>query len=93
MVKKHYSPRTPVRQRDGATENCGLLAFTTQTDESSFAACEILSRRENFQEAAANLYAALRRLDEKGLREIEIRFAPEWGLGKAINDRLKRALG
>jgi len=93
MLKKHYSPRTSVSQSVGTPERAGLLAFTTQPDEAAFAATEILSRRENFQEAAANLYAALRRLDEQGLSAIEIRFAPEWGLGKAINDRLRRALG
>ncbi len=91
MLAKHYAPRARLSKKATIPSRAGLLAFTTQPDEDSFAECEILSRRESFQEAAANLYAALRRLDEKNLTEIEIRFAPEWGLGKAINDRLRRA--
>jgi len=92
MMKKHYSPRTPLTSHADLPRQSGLLAFTSQPDEKEFAVAEILSRRENFQEAAASLYAALRRLDEQTLTSIEIRFAPEWGLGKAINDRLRRAM-
>ena len=44
-------------------------------------------------EAAANFYAALRRLDAAGLEGlVAVPFAPR-GLGVALNDRLRRAAG
>jgi L-threonylcarbamoyladenylate synthase len=42
-------------------------------------------------EAAANLFAALRKLDAIGAPTIAVMPIPEAGLGEAINDRLRRA--
>ena len=42
-------------------------------------------------EAAANLFAALRRLDGLGLGEVVVESVPEFGIGRAIMDRLRRA--
>ena len=42
-------------------------------------------------EAAANLFRAMRFLDAKGVRVIKVQFIPSFGLGEAINDRLRRA--
>jgi L-threonylcarbamoyladenylate synthase len=42
-------------------------------------------------EAAANLFAYLRELDESGAAAIAVMPIPETGLGEAINDRLARA--
>jgi len=42
-------------------------------------------------EAAQRLFAALRRLDAAGVDLIVAELAPEEGLGRAINDRLRRA--
>jgi L-threonylcarbamoyladenylate synthase len=54
-----------------------------------------LSTDKNPVEAAANLFAGLRRLDAEGarlgLRGIAAMPVPEAGLGLAINDRLQRA--
>lgn len=52
---------------------------------------ETLSRTGELKEAAANLFAALHRLDAAGLDLIVAEAAPERGLGRAINDRLRRA--
>ena len=49
---------------------------------------EVLSQSGDADEAAANFFAALRRLDALGLREIIAEFAPSQGLGLAINNRL-----
>ncbi|HSM32666.1 MAG TPA: Sua5 family C-terminal domain-containing protein, partial [Anaerolineae bacterium] len=43
------------------------------------------------REAAANLFAALHRLDALGLDHIVALRVPDAGLGLAINDRLRRA--
>ncbi|MEQ1614361.1 MAG: Sua5 family C-terminal domain-containing protein, partial [Hyphomicrobiaceae bacterium] len=44
-------------------------------------------------EAAANLFAALRTLDQPHINCIAVSHIPNAGLGEAINDRLKRAAG
>ncbi|MBU1212471.1 MAG: threonylcarbamoyl-AMP synthase [Alphaproteobacteria bacterium] len=50
-----------------------------------------LSETADLREAAANLFAALRRLDAEGCRSIAVFPIPREGLGEAINDRLLRA--
>jgi L-threonylcarbamoyladenylate synthase len=52
---------------------------------------EVLSPTGDLREAAANLFAALRRLDESGAARIVAERVPDAGLGRAINDRLQRA--
>ncbi len=101
MLPRHYSPRTPLRlrpagaplRRPRASTRTGLLAFRPVADMDGFAAVEILSRDGDLREAAANLFSALRRLDEQHLDEIWASPAPSEGLGLAINDRLARAAG
>lgn len=51
----------------------------------------ILSPHQNAEEAAINLFAMLRKLDGQGFRCIVAELLPEVGLGRAINDRLRRA--
>ncbi len=53
----------------------------------------ILSPAGNLEEAARNFFAALRKLDESPSRIILAEYLPDEGLGRAINDRLKRAAG
>jgi L-threonylcarbamoyladenylate synthase len=52
---------------------------------------EVLSKKGDFREAAANLFAAIRRLDAAKLDLILAEPVPEVGLGRAIMDRLRRA--
>ncbi|MEM8782551.1 MAG: L-threonylcarbamoyladenylate synthase [Planctomycetota bacterium] len=52
---------------------------------------EDLSTTGDLTEAAANLFAAMHRLDAAGLDAIVAQAVPEIGLGRAINDRLRRA--
>ncbi|MND05116.1 SUA5 domain protein [compost metagenome] len=47
--------------------------------------------RGDLVEAAANLFAYLRRLDRPGFAAIAVAPIPAKGLGEAINDRLRRA--
>ncbi len=51
---------------------------------------EVLSPSGNLREAAANLFAALHRLDAMGLDRLVAYGVPEHGLGIAIMDRLRR---
>ena len=46
---------------------------------------------KNIEEAAKNLYSTLRKIKNDGFAKIAVEKIPNKGLGKAINDRLKRA--
>ena len=50
-----------------------------------------LSRNSNLNEAAKNLYKILRIIKKKGYKKIHVVKIPNFGLGVAINDRLKHA--
>lgn len=51
----------------------------------------ILSPAGNLAEAAKNLFGALRQLDKMPVELILAEFVPDEGIGRAINDRLRRA--
>ncbi|MBT1702502.1 L-threonylcarbamoyladenylate synthase [Chryseosolibacter indicus] len=51
----------------------------------------ILSPTGKLEEAAQNLFTALRGFDKMPIEVILAEFVPDVGLGKAINDRLRRA--
>ena len=94
QLPSHYAPKTRLQfVRDAAppgdSERVGLLAMGP-TLASGYAAIEVLSESGELREAACNLFAALRRLDERQLDRIVCEFAPQQGLGNAINDRLWR---
>ena len=69
----------------------GLLSFRPIDDTSPFSAVEVLSPDGDLQEAARNLFSALRRLDTADMDLIVAQRVPEVGLGIVINDRLARA--
>ena len=50
-----------------------------------------LSKIKNIEEAAKNLYSTLRKIKNDGFKKIAVEKIPDKGLGKTINDRLKRA--
>jgi len=52
---------------------------------------EVLSKKGDLQEAAANLFATLHCLDTAGLDFILAEPVPKTGLGLVIMDRLERA--
>ncbi|MBU0726377.1 MAG: threonylcarbamoyl-AMP synthase [Alphaproteobacteria bacterium] len=90
QLASHYAPALPVRlNATNAAAGEALLGFgpTDGTEALN------LSRAGDLQEAAANLFAMLRALDRPGLSGIAIMPIPETGLGRAINDRLRRAAG
>ncbi len=96
LLSRHYAPRTPLRiiadLSDVPPEPCtGLLTLRPVTASERFAAVEVLSEQGDLREAAANFYAAVRRLDDRGLKRIMALPFPEEGLGRALNDRLRRA--
>jgi L-threonylcarbamoyladenylate synthase len=98
MLPRHYAPRTPIildwdekNFDSNKDKKVGLLAFREPKRSLKFLHVEILSKKGDFREAAANLFAAIRRLDNLNLDLILADAIPEIGLGRAIMDRLRRA--
>ena len=63
------------------------LKLPNYPDSSQF----VLSDQASTNDAAINLFAALRLADVQAKSLILAEYVPEEGLGRAINDRLKRA--
>ena len=91
QLASHYAPALPLRL-DACAARAGeaLLAFGANSP-AGFAEVEWLSRSGDLAEAAANLFAMLRVLDRPDFTGIAVMPIPESGLGRAINDRLRRA--
>lgn len=95
LLASHYAPKTPLKIVDPMPLNnenprIGLI-LPDKGEWRSSGPVEHLSAAGDLHEAAMNLYAALRRLDEKNLDEI---WAPKFindGVGQALNDRLSKA--
>jgi L-threonylcarbamoyladenylate synthase len=91
LLPSHYAPSLPVRLNATSTRpGEALLAFGPEAP-SGFAEVLFLSRTGDLAEAAANLFAMLRSLDRPEFSAIAVMPIPERGLGRAINDRLRRA--
>ena len=69
----------------------GILAFQHAIPAVNSKHQFILSPGGNLEEAAQNLFSALRELDKMKIEVILAEEVPDVGLGKAINDRLRRA--
>jgi len=90
-LPSHYAPSLPLRlDAREARPGEALLAFGPEAPP-GFAEVLWLSRSGDLTEAAANLFAALRQLDRPEFAAIAVMPIPERGLGRAINDRLRRA--
>ena len=91
QMMSHYAPRAQMHL-DVTKPNSdeAYLAFGSQPNLNAFA-IENLSFNADLTEAAANLYAMLRRLDQSGAKTIAVSPIPSYGLGEAIRDRLARA--
>lgn len=87
QLSSHYAPRAAVRlNAKAAAEGEVLLGFGPVEG-----ATLNLSPAGDLSEAASNLFAYLRQLDESGAGAIAVSPVPDRGLGLAINDRLRRA--
>lgn len=90
MLAKHYAPDCPVRLNASQPRpGEALLAFGPNPP---FAPLSLnLSERGDLTEAAANLFRHLHALNEAKPPGIAVMPVPGTGLGRAINDRLRRA--
>lgn len=86
QCNSHYAPNAPLRLNATAPYDDEVwLGFGSQYDFEGLN----LSVSGNLSEAAANLFSMLRHLD--GDKVIAVCSIPEIGIGRAINDRLRRA--
>jgi len=86
QLLSHYAPTAGLRMEAvEAREGEVLLGFGPVAGEIT------LSATGDLHEAAAALFGALHRLDSHGAKVIAVAPIPERGLGRAINDRLRRA--
>ncbi len=91
LSNSHYKPDTSLRINAlRPKKNEAWLAFGA-IPKSFKGIALTLSEKKCLKESAKNLYKMLRYLDKKKCSGIAVQKIPKFGLGIAINDRLKRA--
>lgn len=99
MVERHYAPGTTMRLFDSAEDLAGfkptgrwaLLCVGKEPDvQERYEVMRNLSDSGDLSFAAAGLFSTLRELDRIGLDGIAAVKVADEGLGRAINDRLRR---
>lgn len=98
MLSSHYAPHKPVIIGNIAENikkynqsKIGIISFKSQFSMIESKYCYTLSVKGDLSEAAQHLFGALRSLDQSDIELILTEYFPDEGLGRAINDRLKRA--
>jgi len=96
MLKSHYAPSKPFLLGDLKQliqqygNEAAILSFHKQYSYTHSHQI-ILSPSGDLNEAARHLFGAMRSLDQAPVKYIIAELLPEQGLGRAINDRLRRA--
>ncbi len=91
QLKRHYAPSIPLRLNvTHLNPKEALLSFGAHDLKGAIREIN-LSPQGDLQEAAANLFAALAKLDSSEYESIAVLPIPPQGIGLALNDRLKRA--
>ena len=90
MFPLHYSPGIPLRinVKKPKKDEAYLLIKKRKSKLKNY---YYLSKAKDMEEAAKNLYSTLRKIKNDGFKQIAVENIPKKGLGKTINDRLKRA--
>ncbi|MCZ8134488.1 MAG: Sua5/YciO/YrdC/YwlC family protein, partial [Algoriphagus sp.] len=100
QLDSHYAPRKPfmlgdlkamIAEKQVEGVDFAVLSFSDAFEQIAPEKQIALSPSRDLPEAAQNLFAAMRKLDETSARVILAELMPETGLGRAINDRLRRA--
>lgn len=98
QLLSHYAPETPLMLGKPelllstyGREKAACLTFDSLIGDFPEAQQRVLAPDGNYATAARNLFAFLRDLDAGNYRIIYAEELPEEGLGRAINDRLRRA--
>lgn len=96
QLSRHYAPaRTALRIVSDASPKSerGLLVACGPAPPASegYAAVWTLDASGDLERAASSLFATLRALDGASVSAVDVLLCAEQGLGRAINDRLRRA--
>ncbi len=98
MLKSHYAPtkkimigRVPELVERLKGKKLGILSYREDYSNLNPDQQVILSPDGDLSKAAKELFGALRKFDTSDIDVIVTQRFPDQGLGKAINDRLKRA--
>ena len=86
----HYSPGIPLRtnaKKPKKNEAFVLIKKRKSTMKNYY----YLSKNNNLQQSAKNLYSVLRKIKNDGYKMIAVEKIQNKGIGKTINDRLNRA--
>jgi len=86
----HYSPGIPLRMNVTKPKNDEAFIMIKRK-KAKLKNYFYLTSKNNLDEAAKNLYSCLRKIKNEGYKSIAVEKIPNIGLGKAINDRLRRA--
>jgi len=90
MLARHYQPTRPLRlNASSAREDELFLGFGPLPVDAPLGS-ETLSETGDLREAAARLFALLHDMETRECTGIAVAAIPEEGLGRAINDRLRR---
>ena len=86
----HYSPGIPLRTNvtKPKMNEAFVLIKKRKTRSKNY---YYLSKKNNLHQSAKNLYTLLRKIKKDGYKFIAVEKIPNKGIGKTINDRLKRA--
>lgn len=97
MLESHYAPQKPLYfnsldyKKKFTPSEMGVIAFNELHPDFPEENQILLSPAGDLIEAATNLFATMRNLDESRVKAIFAYEFPNFQLGPAINDRLRRA--
>lgn len=98
MLNSHYAPKMPLLLGDieelinrYAHKKIAVIAYYRNITHPSVLKCYRLSPNKELHEAAHNLFSLMHEAENSGADLIISELLPEEGIGRAINDRLKRA--
>ena len=90
QMRIHYSPGIPLQMNivEPKKDQAFILIKKRKIKSNDYF---YISKKNNLNEAAKNLYSCLRKIKNAGYKSIAVERISNKGLGKAINDRLNRA--
>ncbi len=86
----HYSPGVPLRMNAKKTKKEEAFVLTKKR-KNSYKNYYYLSKKNDLKQAAKNLYSILRKIKNDGYKMIAVEKIRNTGIGRTINDRLKKA--
>ena len=86
----HYSPGIPLRMNAKKPKKDEAFVLVKKR-KATFKNYYYLSKNNDLQQSAKNLYSLLRKIKKDGYKMIAVEKIQDKGIGKTINDRLNRA--